>query len=463
MKQQKQYKRYIPTLLKQELDNIQHPRMDNLYVIIDMISRKEIYYKTELQKKYGFTEISKKQFKELISSSDNLQKDLDFLVENKFILRNDYFIIGIKSKSYKIPVEYLGKLVPVQIENKNINKRIFEQIKRYLIIKDKSLEFARTEYIKSFKVDVAGANKAILEKTLTEIKELSIKKKLDLSHREVLDIISCKNKYLRNRVLLTSLNQDPELNHILHRYMIYSTRLNAIADGYLFFKRNETNGRLDSNLTSLPSFLRPFIVGDERLVYVDIKNSQPFFLYTLMKNKTEVEENELNLYADLVVNGNLYEFLKEEYQNQTGYYRTRKQMKVMLFKILYSKIISFPKYKYFFGKRFPQIMQHINNTNSDKHNTLSVQLQSIESFLVLDVIMPILAQKKIIPFTIHDGFICKESEVEILKEIITSKSIEMYGIAPAMHTNFLDEIEEEEEDDGISWADILEDDEDDED
>ena len=149
MKQQKHYKRYIPTLLKQELDKIQHPRKDNLYVIIDMISRKEIYYKTELQKKYGYTEISKKQFKDLIASSDNLQKDIDFLVENKFILRNDYFVIGIKCKSYKIPVEYLGKLVQVLIDNKNINKRIFEQIKRYLKMKDKSLEFARTEYIKS--------------------------------------------------------------------------------------------------------------------------------------------------------------------------------------------------------------------------------------------------------------------------------------------------------------------------
>jgi hypothetical protein len=462
MKQPKQYKRYIPTLLKQELDKIQHPRKDNLYVIIDMISRKEIYYKTELQKKYRFTEISKKQFKDLIASSDNLQKDLDFLVEHKFILRNDYFLIGVKSKSYKIPVEYLGKMVPVQIENKNINKRIFEQIKRYVKMKDKSLEFARTEYIKSFKVDVVGANKAILEKTLSEIKELSVKKKLNLSDKEVLDIISCKNNYLRNRMRLTTFNQDPELNHILHRYMIYSTRLNAIADGYLFFKRNDTNRRLDSNLTSLPSFLRPFIIGDERLVYVDIKNSQPFFLYTLMKNKTEVNETELNRYADLVVNGKLYEYLNDEYQNETSYYRTRKQIKVILFKILYSEIISFPKYKYFFAKRFPEIMQHINNTNSVKKNTLSVQLQSIESFLVLDIIMPMLAHKNIIPFTIHDGFICKESEVEILKEVITSKSIELYGIAPALHTNFLDEIEEDEEDDddGISWADILEEDED---
>ena len=460
MKQQKHYKRYIPTLLKQELDKLQHPRKDNLYVIIDMISRKEIYYKTELQKKYGFTEISKKQFKDLIASSDNLQKDLNFLIENKFILRNDYFIIGVKCKSYKIPVEYLGKLVPVQIENRNINKRIFEQIKRYLKMKDKSLEFARTEYIKYFKVDVAGANKAILEKTLSEIKELSLKKKINLSEKEILDIINCENNYLRNRLRLTAINQDPELNHILHRYMIFSTRLNAIADGYLFFKRNETNGRLDSNLTSLPSFLRPFIIGDERLVYVDIKNSQPFFLFTLLKNKTEVDETELNRYAELVVNGNLYEYLKDEYQNETTYYRSRKQMKLMLFKILYSKITSFSKYKNFFAKRFPEIMRHINNTNFVKNNTLSVQLQSIESFLVLDVIMPILAQENIIPFTIHDGFICKESEVEIVKEVINTKSIEMYGIAPALHTNFLDEIEEEEDDDdGTSWIDFLEEDE----
>ena len=36
--------------------------------------------------------------------------------------------------------------------------------------------------------------------------------------------------------------------------MLYNIRINAINDGFLFFKRNDTNGRLDSNLTSLPSF-----------------------------------------------------------------------------------------------------------------------------------------------------------------------------------------------------------------
>ena len=457
MKPQKQHKRYIPTLLKAKLDAIEHPRKDNLYVIIDMILRKEIYYKTELQKRYGFTEISKKQFKELIPSSDHLHSDMEFLVQNKYILRNDYYTIGIKCKSYKIPQEYLGKQVPVLIQNKSINNRITKQLARYQIMKDKKLEFARTKYIKSFRVDTKGANRAILSKILSEIKLLSIKKNLNLSDKEIIDILNCENNHFKNSMLLTSYNNDPELYHILHRYMIYSTRLNAIADGFLFFKRNDTNGRLDSNLTSLPTFLRPYIISDEKLVYIDIKNSQPFFLYTLLKNKTSVNELELNRYAELVVSGNIYQFFKDQYEKETTYYRTIKQMKLMLFKIFYSKLPSFIKYKTFFGKRFPEIMQHINNTNSIKHNTLSVQLQSIESFFVIDVIMPTLAKHNIIPYTIHDGFICNESEAEVVKNTIINKSMELYGIAPALHINFLDEIVDES-DDGELWDGIIDDD-----
>lgn len=71
-----QFRRYIPYTLKEELDKLSYTRKDNLYVIIDLISRKELYYKTELQKIHGYTEISLAQFKQLIPSSDNLQEDL---------------------------------------------------------------------------------------------------------------------------------------------------------------------------------------------------------------------------------------------------------------------------------------------------------------------------------------------------------------------------------------------------
>ena len=125
------FNRYVPSALYGIIKTSDYPRKDNLYVIIDLIQRKEIYYKTDLQKKYGFAEIPMSTFKQLLPANDNLQKDMNYLVENGFIRRNEFYVKGIIPKSYKIPSEYLGNSIKVKILNKNINKRIHNQILAY--------------------------------------------------------------------------------------------------------------------------------------------------------------------------------------------------------------------------------------------------------------------------------------------------------------------------------------------
>lgn len=444
MNKKKQFNRYIPIPIKLELDKLDHTRKDNLYTIIDLINRKEIYFKSDLQKKYGFTEISLAQFKELLPSSDNLNSDLDFLIEEGFIRRNNFYTIGFQSKGYKISSEYLGKSIGIKIQNENINKRISKQIDKNKRMKVKNLEFAKTQYFKNFKIDIQGANDAILEKAIAEISDLCNTLNLRFQRKDFIDIIECTPNSSKNRGQILIRKEGKELLNILHRYMVYSTRINAINDGFLFFKRNKTNGRLDSNLTSLPSFLRKFIVSDEPLMNIDIKNSQPYFFYTLIKNKPEIEKGELEKYKKLVISGELYECLKNEFNLMNTKSFSREQIKKMLFKIFYSKSNSFLKYKEFFGSIFPTIMEYITNTNSKNHNTLAIQLQTIESFTILDLIMPLLEKEGIRPYTIHDSFVCKQSESDKIKEIFNSKFTELYDALPSLHEDFIDLIEEED-------------------
>jgi hypothetical protein len=446
VKQPKKFKRHIPVLLKNKLDKLTYNRKDDLYVIIDLIHRKEIYYKSDYQNRYGYTEIALTQFKEYIASSDHLNTGIQFLVDNNLILRNEYFVIGYKSKSYKIPREYLGRTVPVWISDKNINKRIASHMKKSQKTKAKNLEFAQTEYFKTFRIDIDGANKDILSKTVTAIKSLCYRLNVKLSDSDILDIITCKKGHERKRFVLLLSDKLRELDNIMHRYMIYTTRINAINDGFLFFKRNNTNGRLDTNLTSLPSFLRPYLISEEKLMHLDIKNSQPYFFYTCIQNDSTINKEELARFGKLVIEGTLYEFLGEEYKKQTGYSRTRNQMKKGLYKIFFSKVPSFQHLKTFFGGQFPTIMEHINQTNEKDNSTLAKLLQSKESYTVLDVIMPMLEEKGIRPYTIHDSFVCKESEALTIKEIFITKLTELYGIAPALHLDYLIPTELEEDD-----------------
>lgn len=451
----KQFNRYIPKALKIELDKFDYPRKDNLYTIIDLIHRKEIYFKNDAQKRYGFSEIPISQFKELIPTSNNLDVDIKFLIDNKFIIRNERYMPGGFSKSYKIASEYLGNEIAIKIQNKNINQRIWKQIQSSKRKRVKNMEFAKTEYFKNFKIDYSGAKLAIYEKAEKEIFELCAEIKIPIQKHQINEIINCEPISNKIKYVMLKTKKGDELHNIIHRYMVYNTRLNAINDGFLFFKRNKTNGRLDSNLTSLPSFLRPFIQSNERLMNIDIKNSQPYFLFTLIRNNPTIDEEELSRYMELVINGTLYDYLKDEYNNRYNKLLDRDQMKKMLFKIYYSKTTSFKAYKDFFASIFPNIMQYINNENEVFHNTLSVRLQTTESFAVLDTIMLMLEAIGIRPYTIHDSFVCKESEANQIIETIKNKFVELFGYAPALHSNYIDEIEDEDDDVPFDWDEDL--------
>jgi hypothetical protein len=451
----KQFNRYIPKALKIELDKFDYPRKDNLYTIIDLIQRKEMFFKSDAQKRHGYAEIPISQFKELIPSSNNLNADMKFLIENKFIIRNDRYIAGVSSKSYKISSEYLGNAIAIKIQDKNINQRIWKQIQSSKRKRVKNLEFAKTEYFKNFKIDYLGSKLAIHEKAEKEIIELCAEIKIPIQKNQINDIINCDPKGNKVKYVILRTQKGIELHNIIHRYMVYNTRLNAINDGFLFFKRNKTNGRLDSNLTSLPSFLRPFIQSNERLMNIDIKNSQPFFLFILIKNNPSICQEELLRYMELVISGTLYDYLKDEYNNRFNKFWDRDQMKKMLFKIYYSKTSSYSAYKDFYSSIFPTIMQFINSENEVFHNTLSVRLQTTESFAVLDTIMPLLEAIGIRPYTIHDSFVCKESEANQIIETIKNKFVELFGYAPALHSNYIGEIEDEDDDEPFNWYEDL--------
>src|SRR5690606_5619608 len=175
------------------------------------------------------------------------------------ILCNDFFVRGVSAKKYKIKVEYLGSKVAVEITDKKINERIKKVKMDKRKIRVKNMEFVKSKYYKNFKIDYVGASNAIIDNTIEEIKSLGNDLGFKLSDSQISDIIDCKGDYILNRNIFGYLNSSFQLNNILHRMMVQEQQVNAINDGYLFFKRNATNGRLDSNLTSLPSYLRKFI------------------------------------------------------------------------------------------------------------------------------------------------------------------------------------------------------------
>lgn len=436
MKTPKNEKRYITKPTYTIIKESNYKRKDDLYCIVDHIYRRQMFFKNALQKNYGFVEVPRSSFLKLIPNPNYVKAGLDFLIESGIILRNDYFVYGIQAKGYKVKSELLGSKIGVEITDKNINYRIKKNKMETRKKRVKNLEFAKSKYYKTFKLDQPAALEASKQKAIGEIKSICLLLKHKITDKQINDIIECQGDYVKSRMMIIASNTGKQLLNILHRLMVHQQQIYAIGDGFLYFSRNKTNGRLDSNLTSLPSYLRKFLISDEKLFHLDIKNSQPYFLYTKLINEPSIDKDELKVYGDLVVNGQLYEFLIDAFQLESkgsDQKKLRDKMKKILFGIFYSKVSSYAGNKEKFRTIFPTIMQYIDETNCKVHNSLAIIMQERESSCILDNVMVRLQKIGINPFTIHDSFIITENELPTVKSVFFETLTKMFGIVPQLH------------------------------
>ncbi|MFM7088502.1 MAG: hypothetical protein ACKOW9_03145 [Candidatus Paceibacterota bacterium] len=452
MKQKEREKRYVPYPVYLQILKTNYKRKDDLYIIIDAIYRRQIYFKSDTQKYYGYVEIPRKYFRELIGNNNNVSKALDFLLDNKWIESNDFYRIGLQCKGYRLPSNFLGKRAVIEIEDDKINDRLRNLRLAKRKKRAKNIEFQKSKYFKMFDIDLKPALQATEAKAIEDLKILANNNKIYINEHELKQVVNSTPEGLASRNKFVS-KVPIDFHNILHRFMVQQEIVSCIADGYLFFKRDKNTGRATTNLCSLPSYLRQYIKSDKTLMNIDIANSQSYFLYTLLINEPTINKLELEQYGKLATKGLLYEYLSDNWNNNYNRRMTREQMKKVVCKIFYSKTESFKMYKEFFGSYFPTIMDYINATNFQVHNTLALELMNRESNIVLDTVLPDLNEIGIVPFTIHDSFLVHEDEVNTVKKTIKDICINKYGVAPELHETTL--FESSEEDDQESWDEFL--------
>ena len=262
-----------------------------------------------------------------------------------------------------------------------------------------------------------------------------------------------------------NLESDPKKKYIYHK-----TVLNLCNKQTRYFKRNKTNNRLDTNLTSIKKELRQFIVGD--YLSIDLKNSQPFFLNLLIKSiiydidilcykfsynklvetfgnkglrsillihqKAEkAEMADLKQFDNAVISGTLYDDFIETYGGEI----TRKEVKQIIFKVLFSrnyiikdfvKYVPYKKDKEIFASVYPTVYEIIKILKSKNNKVLPIYLQKIESYIFIDCLSKELVEHKIIPFTIHDSVIIKSELDEVTTSIINEVFMTQIGSTPEL-------------------------------
>ncbi len=202
-------------------------------------------------------------------------------------------------------------------------------------------------------------------------------------------------------------------------------------------KIDNTSGRFHSNITNMAKGLRPYLrINNEPLANIDVKNSQPYlstiiltypskvawltknpaFALLLQTLKVSVNKEDVKNYISLVISGQLYEYLMQEYSKE-GLDLTRSETKVQVLRILFARN-RMPrdeinrKARQIFIDRFPTVHKifskvrgHEPGDKFQNFKRFAILLQRIESYLMLDVILKRIYKELpgTIAVTIHDS------------------------------------------------------------
>jgi hypothetical protein len=190
-----------------------------------------------------------------------------------------------------------------------------------------------------------------------------------------------------------------------------------------YFRQNNTNGRVDTNLTILPKRYKQYIISPKRLVSIDISNSQPYFLSLFLDkvNDGSIDKNELNIYIDVCRRGRLYETIV----NKTK--QNRDDIKQQIIERLFQLKI----YNDAFRNTFPSILKYLDKYKRQITNSkFAIDVQTLESNLCINRIVTKLFENNVPCYTIHDSWLVYEEDVDKALDIIKSMFMDEYNSIP---------------------------------
>lgn len=382
---------------------------------------------------YLNTSILKKNF------LDDYKPYLNFLLEYVFIIHVGNYSVGSHSNKYGITDAYFKKkYTRYKITDENLLGKISHKgsgLTERCLEKNKECKRRRPHLVKHFdqylEMDIEGASR--------EISEFD-DAKYDANSR-VINEYECK----------------------LWRYSI----------------KKETDDRLHTVISRTNKKLLKYVTYKGlRLGEVDIKTSQPLFLYIILKTIFEgsidsvigsflkgklgseliglirnngLNHNELKTFGNLIINKDLYTYLEDNINTNAptplGYYYVEKNnnlwkshffdtkrelMKNVVMRSFYSGVgDEVEEFKALFSSIF-DIIRIINEQKkmSESKSNLSHILQSIEAFIVLDLIAKDVSNKFInIPlFSKHDALITYDNSIDEIKRFFQSRFESYTGI-----------------------------------
>jgi hypothetical protein len=350
------------------------------------------------------------------------------IVESSIILTTTYSYGGAKAfcRTYSINNDFFidGELATVTYQTKIIEKTLEQRkVKDYVVedLKELILDTDKMKFIADSKMsDLSIKNFRINEQVLEDSFEVIIKDGNYTSQPFFIKREDALNKAQeRGRTLIQDkrrffiMNADEFIVMKKNVYNLYYTDcISKLSKGIWLANRNDTNRRLDTNLTNLCKDLTNIIVEDNNLVQLDLSNSQFAILSHLIP--TEVVGDDVELFKELSYSGKLYDYIKGVLALEN-----KKEAKQVTFELLFSsnnnKSSKLKKLK----EVFPNVLGWINGYKKENGTeAFAVMLQMFESEMFIDHLWMDIKRKGYMCLTKHDSLIVKREDYEFVKEYI---------------------------------------------
>lgn len=174
--------------------------------------------------------------------------------------------------------------------------------------------------------------------------------------------------------------------------------------------RNETNKRLDTNLTNMSSYLVESIMKDNRLVEIDLCNSQMAISTLVM----DIDTDDYRKYKELSLQCSTYEYIQEHFKLSS-----RSEAKSLVFNIFFSSHKSKGKGVDKMKELFPSVVSWIKEyQKKEGDNQFAILLQRKESEIFIDNLYERLNIKGIFVLTKHDSFIVRKEDEGLVRSIV---------------------------------------------
>ena len=391
---------------------------------------------------FSYTSKSKSYLKKTFSASYN--NWLNVLIDSQIVLRTDYYYIGT-SYYYSLHTKY--HLTLSQSSSSILWVKTFNNQFKKVEYKEKIYPTNQgiIEYEKWFLEDMDSLKinydelYGIVDDRVNNINLVSLGYRVDNNTlKSSLKVNSIGDKYYANKYMktsqLVSISKEnnysiiqtsqgcylDDLEHFLNKkrlsiYLSYINSVDTLKEKRYRVKRNDTNRRLDTNLTNLYSELVDEICRQNNLVQIDLSNSQFCFLSELLKD--ELDTPDFMMFQSLSYQGNLYLYVQKKLK-----LNSLKESKKMMFSLLFSSQKNTTTEKKKIKDLFPSVIDWVDRFKKlNGYKKFSVKLQNLESIFFIDNLLRLIKNKGIFCITKHDSLIIRQEDyntvIELVKEI----------------------------------------------